>query len=439
MSKAERIRPRERDAILQSLGGGIVPRVGQQHIQVGRVNEVGALVEDIDRVNEGGSAIRLVIGEYGSGKTFFLQLIRSVAMEKRLVTAHADLTPDRRIHATGGQAKALYAELMRNLSTRSRPEGGALPSIVERFVSTALADAKTEGISAEQQIGKRLGTLTEMVGGYDFAEVIAAYCRGHETGDEALQAAAIRWLRGEYATKTEARRDLGVRTIVTDANVYDQLKLLARFVRLADYAGLFIFLDELVNLFKLANTQARTSNYEQILRIVNDTLGGSEGIGFLLGGTPEFLMDPRKGLYSYEALRSRLSENQFAQEGRVDYKGPVLRLPNLSPEDLFVLLQNIRNVQALGEQSAYLIPDEGIEAFMRHCSEKVGEAHFRTPRSSVRAFVNLLMVIDQNPGVQWSDLVDAVELESEQNPDLLPLEGEDSDGDADDELATFRI
>lgn len=439
MSKAERIRPRERDAILQSLGGGIVPRIGQQHIQVGRVNEVGALVEDIERVNERGSSIRFVIGEYGSGKTFFLQLIRSVAMEKRLVTAHADLTPDRRIHATGGQAKALYAELMRNLSTRSRPEGGALPSVVERFVSTALADAKAGGISAEQQIDKRLGALTEMVGGYDFAEVIAAYCRGHETGDEALQTAAIRWLRGEYATKTEARRDLGVRTIVTDANVYDQLKLLARFVRLADYAGLFIFLDELVNLFKLANTQARTSNYEQILRIVNDTLGGSEGIGFLLGGTPEFLMDPRKGLYSYEALRSRLSENQFAQEGRVDYKGPVLRLPNLSPEDLFVLLQNIRNVQALGEQSAYLIPDEGIEAFMRHCSEKVGEAHFRTPRSSVRAFVNLLMVIDQNPGVQWSDLIDAVELESEQNPDLLPLEGEDSDGDADDELATFRI
>lgn len=439
MSKAERIRPRERDAILQSLGGGIVPRVGQQHIQVGRVNEVGALVEDIERVSEEGSAIRFVIGEYGSGKTFFLQLIRSVAMEKRLVTAHADLTPDRRIHATGGQAKALYAELMRNLSTRSRPEGGALPSVVERFVSTALADAKAGGISAEQQIGKRLGALTEMVGGYDFAEVIAAYCRGHETGDEALQAAAIRWLRGEYATKTEARRDLGVRTIVTDANVYDQLKLLARFVRLADYAGLFIFLDELVNLFKLANTQARTSNYEQILRIVNDTLGGSEGIGFLLGGTPEFLMDPRKGLYSYEALRSRLSENQFAQEGRVDYRGPVLRLPNLSPEDLFVLLQNIRNVQALGEQSTFLIPDEGIEAFMRHCSEKVGEAHFRTPRSSVRAFVNLLMVIDQNPGIQWSDLIDAVELESEQNPDLLPLEGEEGDGDAGDELATFRI
>ena len=214
MSRAERIRPRERDAILQSLGGGIVPRVGQQHIQVGRVNEVGALVEDIERVSEGGSAIRFVIGDYGSGKTFFLQLIRSVAMEKRLVTAQADLTPDRRIHATGGQARALYAELMRNLSTRSRPEGGALPSVVERFVSTALADAKAEGVAAEQVIAKRLEALTEMVGGYDFAEVIAAYCRGHETGDEALQSAAIRWLRGEYATKTEARQDLGVRTIV---------------------------------------------------------------------------------------------------------------------------------------------------------------------------------------------------------------------------------
>ncbi len=438
MSPGEKIRPRERDAILHSLGAGVVPRIGQQHIQVGRARELAALVEDIDRIAEGGSAIRFVIGEYGSGKTFFLQLIRSVAMEKRLVTANADLTPDRRLHATGGQARSLYAELMRNLATRSKPEGGALPSIVERFIATAQGDAQKRGVSSESVINERLADLTEMVGGYDFAGVISSYCSGQESGNEELQAAAIRWLRGEYATKTDARAALGVRTIVSDASVYDQLKLLARFVRLADYAGLFVCLDELVNLFKLPNAQARRSNYEQILRILNDTFTGGSGIGFLLGGTPDFLMDPRKGLYSYEALQSRLAENQFARDGVVDYKGPVLRLANLSPEDLFVLLQNIRNVQAAGVEDAYLVPDEGIEAFMEHCSQKIGDAHFRTPRSSVKAFVNMLAALEQNPQVSWSDLVGGLELDREQNPDLVPLEL-DEPGDADDELAAFKL
>lgn len=440
MIGGKKVRPRERDAILQSLGAGIVPRIGQQHIQVGRAKEVAALVTDIDRIAEGGSAIRFVIGEYGSGKTFFLQLIRSVALEKRLVCAHADLTPDRRLHATGGQARALYAELMRNLATRSKPEGGALESIAERFIATAQGDAQKHGTRSEGVIAERLESLNELVGGYDFASVIGAYCRGVESGNEELQAAAIRWLRGEYATKTDARAALGVRSIVTDASVYDQLKLLARFVRLADYSGLFVCLDELVNLFKLANAQARRSNYEQILRILNDTLTGGDGIGFLLGGTPDFLMDPRKGLYSYEALRSRLAENQFAGEDIVDYRSPVLRLANLSPEDLFVLLQNIRSVQASGRSEGILVSDEGIEAFMAHCSERVGEAHFRTPRSSVKAFVDLLAVIEQNPGVRWEDLIGAVKLEREQNPDLAPLEvDEGAVSEGDDELASFEI
>ncbi len=209
-------------------------------------------------------------------------------------------------------------------------------------------------------------------------------------------------------------------------------------MRLADYGGLFVCLDELVNLFKLSSAQARKSNYEQILRILNDTLTGGDGIGFLLGGTPDFLMDARKGLYSYEALQSRLAENQFARDGMIDYKGPVLRLANLSPEDLYVLLKNIRDVQASGAERTELVPDAGIEAFMKHCSEKVGDAHFRTPRSSVKGFVSLLLILEQNPQVSWSDLVAEIELEEERNPDLEPLAPED-DADVDDELASFQI
>ncbi|MCF6733681.1 ATP-binding protein [Blastococcus sp. KM273129] len=419
---AGRLRPRERDAIINSLRAGVVPRAGFQHIQVGRAGEVKALAADLDRVADGGSLIRFIIGEYGAGKTFFLSLTSSIAAEKKLVTARADLTPDRRLQSTTGQARSLYAELMRNLATRAAPDGGALPAVVERFVTSARTEADASGSDVDQVISRRLSTLSEMVGGYDFAHVIGAYWRGYDAGNDQLKSDAIRWLRAEFTTKTEARAALGVRTIIDDASFYDALKLLATFVRLAGYSGLLICLDEMVNLYKLAHTQSRNSNYEQVLRIVNDCLQGrAPGLGVCFGGTPELLMDSRRGLYSYEALRSRLAENAFAVGGLVDMSSPVLRLANLTPEDLYVLLTKLRHVYAAGDPSAYLLPDDALHAFMQHCATRVGDAYFRTPRTTIREFLNLLAVVDQNPDLDWHTLIGRVELPAESNPDLQPL------------------
>jgi hypothetical protein len=338
MTNETAIRPRDRDATLQSLRAGVVPRHGFQHVQVGRIGEIRALVGDLERIANGGSAIRMVIGPYGSGKTFFLNLVRSVALEKKLVTMNADLAPDRRLHATGGQARALYAELARNTATRAKPDGGAMASIVERFITSSLSDAASDGTTAAAIIDERLHSLSELVGGYDFAKVVARYWEGYDTGADALKNDAIRWMRGEFSTKTDARIALGVRTIVDDETFYDQLKLMSLFVTMAGFSGLMVCLDEMVNLFKLSNTQARNANYEQILRIVNDVLQGtSSHCGFVFGGTPEFLIDPRRGLYSYPALASRLAENAFATGSLVDYAGPVLKLSNLTREDIFAL------------------------------------------------------------------------------------------------------
>lgn len=408
------IRPKERDAVILSLRAGVVPRSGQYLIQVGRIKEIEALVADIDRVANGGSTFRIVTGEYGAGKTFFLNLVRSIALEKKLVVAAADLNPDRRLHASGGQARSLYAELMRNISTRTKPEGGALPGIVEKFIGTAKSDAKAQGLAAEVVVRQRLDSLTELVKGYDFADVIASYCRAFDEGNEQLKTACVRWLRGEYTTKTEARQALGVRSIVDDADVYDQLKLLARFAKLAGFSGLLVCLDEMVNLYKLANTQARNANYEQILRILNDSLQGSEGgLGFILGGTPEFLLDHRRGLYSYPALQSRLAQNTFIAKGLVDFSGPVVPLSSLTAEDFYVLLQKIRNVYAAGDETKRLIPDTAISNFMEHCSKRVGDTYFRTPRTTITSFVNLLAVLEQNPGTTWQSLLESVEVKAD--------------------------
>lgn len=439
------IRTRDRDALLQALRAGVVPRVGQHLIQVGRAKELEALIADLGRIADGGASFRLVIGEYGSGKTFFLNLVRAVGLEKKLVATNADLNPDRRLHGTGGQARSLYAELMRNLSTRAKPDGGALPGIVEKFVSSAETEATAQKVETSVIIRKRLEQLSELVGGYDFSAAIEAYWRGFDSGDDNLKSQAIRWLRAEFPTKTEARAALGVRTIIDDSSFYDQLKIFARFVRLAGYSGLVICLDEMVNLYKITNTQARNANYEQILRVLNDVLQNPpEGLGFLMGGTPEFLLDTRRGLYSYQALQSRLAQNTFARDQFVDFTSPVLRLASLSHENFYLLLERLRFVYASGDSARYLIPDDGLTGFMEHCQRRLGEEYFRTPRNVITAFINLLAVIEQNPEARWMDLIGAAAVQNDTAP---AVEIDESDVDAntdvkggrDDEFATFKL
>lgn len=442
MIPIKNIKPKERDAILQSLRAGVVPRLGIQFLQVGRVQEIQSLIEDIDRVTGGGSGIRFIIGQYGSGKTFFLQLVRNIALEKGLVTAHADLNPQRRLNASGSEARSLYAELMRNVSTRTKPDGGALPSIVERFISTAMVEARDTGSSTETVINNRLQHLTELVCGFDFAAVINCYWKGHDSGNEQLKSDAVRWLRAEFTTKTDARLALGVRTIVDDTNVYDMMKLMSTFTKLSGYGGLMIGLDEMVNLYKIGNSKSRTANYEQILRYLNDSLQGiSAGLLFLMCGTPEFLMDTRKGLYSYEALQSRLAENSFARNaGVVDYSAPVIRLANLSPEDMYILLSNVLHVFYSAPNMNSHFPEQGIKTFMEHCSKKIGNAYFQTPRNTVKAFVDMLFVIEQNPQLDISNLIGQIAIDSD-NSGALDLEEtvtEPADAEVD-ELATLRI
>jgi len=429
MSKpAKTIKARDRDTIIQALSAGVVPRIGLPHIQVGRAAEISALLRDIDRIADAGSAIRFVIGEYGAGKTFFANLVRLIALERKCVTVHADLAPDRRVHASGGQARGLYSE------------ANALASIVERLVTDAVKEGSDRKIGVETVIDEKLAPIQDFVGGYDFATVLKAYWRGSETSNEVLKTSALRWLRGEFSTKTEARKELGVRTIIDDDSVYDSLKSMACLVRVAGYAGMLVMFDEMVNIYKLQNSQARNQNYEQLLRIVNDGLqGNTVGIGFVMCGTPEFLLDTRRGLYSYEALQSRLAENQFATAGLVDLSGPVMKLKSLTPEDLIVLLSNIRSVFASGDPSKNLVPDEALTAFMDHCNKRIGEAYFRTPRTTVKAFVQLLSVLEQNPGSSWRELLGAVQI-AEDAPDLAtedePSSGQNGSGD---ELSNLRI
>lgn len=435
-----RIKERERTAILQSLRAGVVPRVGLQHIQVGRKAEVEAVLKDVEVVRSGGAAMRFIVGRYGAGKSFFLNLVSAVALEKGLLVARADVTLDRRFHGSGGQARALYSELMRNLASKARPDGNALAGVVERWItqvhSQATADDPDEQLAAMRQ---SLQGIRELVGGFDFAHVIARYYEAHRSGDAATQQNVLRWLRGEYSTKTEARQDLGVRSIIDDATVYDYLKLFATFSRAAGYSGLLVCVDELVVLsHRLASARARAANYEQILRMLNDCLQGSvEGLAFIFGATDEALEDRRRGLYSYEALATRLAPNEFARGNLRDLSGPVIRLENLTPEDLYVLLHRVRNVFAAGDPAKHLIPDEGLTAYVEYSARTLGEAYFRTPRDTVTRFVGFMNLLEQTPSQDWRALLGNVG-----QIEVAPSTSAEADSgkvDEEDDLATFTL
>lgn len=447
----KRILPRERAAILNSLAAGVVPRVGLQHIQVGRKAEVTALLEDLARIEQGGAGVRFVVGRFGAGKSFFLNVIQMVALERKFLVLRADITTQRRLHASGGEARALYSEMMRNLATRSKPDGGGLGSVVERWANEVEHEVSGQGgdsQAVEVEMAKRCQSLQELVGGFEFVQVLQAYYRGHLQHNEALKSSALRWLRAEYTTKTEARNDLGVRSIIDDSSYYDYLKLFAAFANLAGYAGVLVCLDELVVLsHRLNNRVARNNNYESILRILNDCLQGSvSGLGFIFAATDECLTDTRRGLFSYEALASRLSSNRFAAAGLVDLHGPVLNLQSLTPEDCFVLLHNVSHVHAGNDGVA--LPDAAIEAYLQSCAQRLGAAYYQTPRETIKDFVGLLNVLHQNPNADWRALLGQIKTTAsdiQTRDPALDNVAEDEDTaptqnvNADDDLASFKL
>lgn len=417
---AIKLRPRERDAIIQSLRSGVTPRTGFQYIQVGRVKEISAILKDIERVADGGATFKLIVGDFGAGKSFFLQLVKSIALEKGLVTMNADLSPERRLQSSNGQAINLYQELTRNTSTRAKPDGNALNSIVEKFITLSREEADANGEDINELIKNKLRALNDFVGGYDFAQIILKYWHSFEEGDEDGMNNAIKWIRGEYTTKLNAKQEVGAHTIVTDASTYDFYKLLSGFVQLAGYKGLLINLDEMVNLYKIPNARSRSTNYEQLLRIINDCLQGNvHGLGFIMGGTPDFVEDPRRGLFSYDALRTRLSGNAFAQMAGInDFSGPVMSLSCLTPEELYVLLCNLRNIFAYYDPDKYLVPDEALTMFLEHCSKHIGNAYFKTPRNTIKHFVDFLAIIEQNPDINWRELLQTVNITPEREDEL---------------------
>lgn len=405
---APRVPKRVAAVILNSLKGGVVPRIGLPYITVGREVEIQALLTDLALISDGGASFRFLVGRYGAGKSFLLQTIRTHAMGEGFVVADADLSPERRLQGGQGQGLATYRELIRNLSTKTRPEGGAFTLILDKWVANIQAEeeAAAAGRSTGTGLREQFANLEEMVHGFEFTRVLGMYRAACAQGDDEMKSRAVKWLRGEYRTKTEARAELGISTIIDDDSWYDCIKLFARFLTGAGYRGMLILIDELVNLYKIPNAITRQYNYEKILQMYNDTLQGkAQHLGIIMGGTPTSIEDRRRGVFSYEALRSRLTQGRFAREGMRDMLAPIIRLQPLTYEELLVLIEKLAQIHAgyFGYEGD--LDEEDLADFLKIEFGRVGADTHLTPREVIRDFIELLDIMCQNPDVTLKDLL----------------------------------
>ena len=412
--------------LINSLKGGVVPRVGLPYITVGRKNEINALLRDVEMIEEGGASFRFIVGRYGSGKSFLLQTMRNYVMAKNFVVIDADLSPERRLQGTRGQGLATYRELVRNMSTRTKPEGGALTLILDRWISNTQQEVMAEHcLSAqdprldklvENRIGAVIYSLNELVHGFDFARLLSLYYEASRRGDDEGKARVVKWFRGEYATKSEARQELGVNIVITDDDWYEYLKIFASFLKQAGYAGLLILIDELVNIYKIPNAVTRQYNYEKILTMYNDAMQGkAHYLGLILSGTPQCMEDPRRGIYSYEALRSRLAEGRFAGEHR-DLLSPVIRLEPLSYEELLILTEKLADIHATLYEYPQIVTQRDMVDFIQIEFGRIGADSHITPREVIRDFIEVLDIVYQNPEIRVSELLGSDRFEYARNP-----------------------
>lgn len=402
--------------IINSLKGGVVPRIGLPYITVGREHEINAMLHDIEIISEGGASFRFIAGRYGSGKSFLLQTIRNYAMDRNFVVVDADLSPERRLQGTRGQGLATYKELIRNMSTRTRPEGGALTLILDRWINSVQSEAMDFlgcgfddprlAPETERRIRGVVGELSEMVHGFDFAKLLTIYYKAYIGGDDESKAKVVKWFRGEYSLKSEAKAELGVNIIVTDDDWYDYIKLFAAFLKRAGYDGMLILIDELVNIYKIPNSITRQYNYEKILTMYNDALQGkAHHLGIIMSGTLQCIEDQRRGVYSYEALRSRLEQGRFGSDEHSDMLAPVIKLNPLSYEEMLVLTEKLADIHAELFGYERTLGQEELIAFIKIEYGRIGADKNITPREVIRDFIELLNISFQNPGLTVSQLL----------------------------------
>jgi len=403
--------------MMNALSSGVVPRRGLEYIAVGRKKETETFVNDLEDTAAGGGAFRFISGRFGNGKSFMTQMIRNYAMENGFVVMDADLAINRRLTGSKSEGLNTYKELLRNIAYKARPDGGALESLLQNWISNT--QEKLGGSPSKEDIEKSMRADVASISSYqnyqDFMRVIVCYTNDFLDGKDDIT--ALRWLKGELDLKKESRKSLGTNVVIDDSNWYDMIKIWSGIVKSLGYKGLIVFIDEGVILYKLQNKVSRANNYERLLTMFNDIMQGkTQYMSIYVCGTPEFIEDPNRGLYSYEALRSRLVAGRY-ENGFDNYLGPIINLKPLTNEEVFVLLKTIKDLHEQRYEYKSQITDDMLETYLRTVMSNVVSTAMITPREITRDLISLLDTMHQNGDLNFMDLIEGRLVKADDNPD----------------------
>lgn len=416
---AIRINPKEASVIIKSLEGGVVPSIGVQHLLVGRNREVEELIKILDTISDGGSDIRFWVGDFGSGKSFMLATIEQIALQKDFVVSSLDLNPSRRFYATDRKAVALYTEIIDNIKTKTARNGNVLNTIIEEWLNRIfqiVADSYAIDISdiiagskqkeVKNEILNTIGNFSAVGLSFEFGQALIKYYEAFIEDNRLLGTNALRWMRGDITTKTEAKKALGINQIINDDNWFDALKNMSELFLAIGYSGFVVNFDEAVNLYKIPQSVTRERNYERILNIYNECKSNiAKGLFINFGATRKTIFDENRGLSSYGALKGRLGNEESMDNKLVNTNRTVLGLKPLTNEEIYTLLENLVNVYNVNYKESISISEDEIVAYMQGQLNRPGADEFLTPRAVIKDFIEILDLKRQNPDQEIMDII----------------------------------
>ncbi|MBU5427676.1 ATP-binding protein [Tissierella pigra] len=414
-----RVNPKEADNIIKALEGGVVPRRGIQHLLVGRNEEVQEIISILESITQGGSDIRFWIGDFGSGKSFMLRTIESIAVQKNFVVSTVDLTPTRRFYSSDGKAKSLYNEIINNIVIQTSQDGNAINTIIEEWINRIITNiSERDNIPINQLLMIENKKIVEneilnitscfkSVGlSYELGQAISKYYEGIAEDNKVLKLKALRWIRGDIDTRTESKRELGIERIINDDNWYDAIKNLAELFSDIGYSGFVVNFDEAVNLYKLPMAQTRERNYEKILNIFNECKSNTaRGLFINFGATRKTIFDEHRGMSSYGALKGRLGSDGNLNSRLINTNKTALLLKPLTVEEIYTLLDNLNSIYNIHYRKNISMTTENIQIYMEEQLNRPGAAEFLTPRAVIKDYLEVLDLIRQNPDEEIESIV----------------------------------
>lgn len=383
--------------IIDSLRNGTVPAEGTENIAVGIDEELTEIQDQIERTREDKSAFKFIIGDYGSGKTFFSTSVREMAYDKKFVVSSVVISQETPLH----KFEELYRKIMEGMRTSENKKIPAFNFILEEWllniedkvIEIEGLDPYEDSKKFQIEMNKRINEELMIVGSIaaSFANAIRAFYKAKYEGDTVLAQGAVAWLKGDNV-RAELKSKLGVIGTITRENSFEFFRALLQMIKTAGYEGLMIILDEVETVQKLVRKDMRSAAYENLRFFIDESDRNSfPSCFFLYTGTTD-LMESEKGFKSLEPLYQRIKVEREKGDKFKNLRQPVMFLDGLNRDRLYEVACRVRNIH--GQVYSWMPNDKLTDDFIKRLINDMtlgfgGEINIG-PRGFLRTLIDIL-------------------------------------------------